>query len=216
VENFSPSRFRNSFAGTFSGTLNGSSTIPAVSMSQEDGQSLVAGALGQNASVSTVPVSNASGYAYMDGTSMATPHVSGVAALVWSANPAATNAAVRSALESTALDLGAAGRDNNFGYGLVQAFDATEALLGGGGGGGTPPANLTASKGAVAKSKSTITLGWTGGATRVDVRRNGGVVAGNLNNAGTYAESVRARGSYTYQVCNAGTSECSGSVTVSF
>jgi len=206
----------NNAPGGFSGTLNGSSTIPAVSMSQEDGQSLVAGALGQNASVSTVPVSNASGYAYMDGTSMATPHVSGVAALVWSANPAATNAAVRSALESTALDLGAAGRDNNFGYGLVQAFDATEALLGGGGGGGTPPANLTASKGAVAKSKSTITLGWTGGATRVDVRRNGGVVAGNLNNAGTYAESVRARGSYTYQVCNAGTSECSGSVTVSF
>ncbi|KGM53129.1 hypothetical protein N800_09775 [Lysobacter daejeonensis GH1-9] len=206
----------NNVSGGFSGTLNGSSTIPAVSMSQEDGQTLVASALGQNASVSTVPVSNTSGYAYLDGTSMATPHVSGVAALVWSAKPTATNADVRSAMESTALDLGAAGRDNNFGYGLVQAFDATEALLGGGGGGGTPPAGLTASKGAVVKNKSTITLNWTGGASTVDVRRNGSVVAGGIANTGTYAQSVRARGSYTYQVCNAGTSECSGSVTVSF
>ena len=140
---------------------------------------------------------------------------SGVAALAWSAKPTATNGDVRSALESTAIDLGAAGRDNNFGYGLVQAFDATEALLGGGGG-GTPPANLTASKGAVVKGKSTITLNWSGGASAVDVRRNGSVVAGGIANTGTYAQSVRARGSYTYQVCNAGTSECSGSVTVSF
>ena len=74
---------------------------------------------------------------------MATPHVSGVAALVWSNNAACTNAQLRSVLGSTAADLGAAGRDVYFGFGLVQAEAARTALLsncggssGGGGGGG--------------------------------------------------------------------------------
>ncbi len=61
------------------------------------------------------------GYATLSGTSMATPHVSGVAALAWEANPLLSNAEVRSLLQSTADDLGAAGKDNMFGYGLVDA-----------------------------------------------------------------------------------------------
>jgi PKD repeat protein len=52
---------------------------------------------------------------------MATPHVSGVAALVWSHNPGWTNAQIRQALQQTAEDLGPAGRDNASGYGLVRA-----------------------------------------------------------------------------------------------
>jgi serine protease len=43
---------------------------------------------------------------------MATPHVSGVAALVWSHNGTWTNAQIRQALQQSAEDLGAAGRDN--------------------------------------------------------------------------------------------------------
>jgi serine protease len=43
----------------------------------------------------------------LSGTSMAAPHVSGVAALVWSAIPDATNNEVRDALIKTAQDLGA-------------------------------------------------------------------------------------------------------------
>jgi serine protease len=78
-----------------------------------------------------------SGYEAWDGTSMATPHVSGVAALVWSNFPALTNADIRSALESTAEDLGVAGRDNYFGWGLVQAKAAYDLLAG-----GTPPENV--------------------------------------------------------------------------
>jgi len=62
-----------------------------------------------------------SNYAYFDGTSMATPHVSGVAALVWSYFPQCTNAQIRSSLEKSALDIGDAGFDNKTGYGLVQA-----------------------------------------------------------------------------------------------
>lgn len=62
-------------------------------------------------------------YAYLSGTSMACPHVTGAAALVW-ASGAASNAAVRDTLTSTAEDLGAAGRDPNFGYGIVDAQKA--------------------------------------------------------------------------------------------
>jgi serine protease len=124
----------NNVAGGFSGTLNGSSTIPAVSLSDTDGSALL-GSVGSSGTV----VSNqypGSGYAYYDGTSMATPHVSAVAALVWSHFPTKTNAEVRSALQSTAEDRGTAGRDTSYGYGIVRAKAAYDALAGGGGGGG--------------------------------------------------------------------------------
>ena len=126
----------NNAPGNFFGTLGdgNSSTIVALSLSQEDGQSLVNSSLSATAtSTFTWP---ASGYEAWDGTSMATPHVSAVAALLWSAFPDATNDDIRAAMTSTAVDLGAAGRDNAFGYGLVQAKDALLAL-----GGGTPPTN---------------------------------------------------------------------------
>ncbi|MEO6003224.1 MAG: S8 family serine peptidase [Opitutus sp.] len=68
------------------------------------------------------------GYEEFDGTSMATPHVSGVAALIWSKYPGATNAQVRQALDGSAEDLGAVGRDPSYGVGLVQANNALAAL----------------------------------------------------------------------------------------
>lgn len=67
-------------------------------------------------------------YARISGTSMAAPHVTGVAALVWSARPSLTAAQVRSLLERTALDLGSPGQDPRFGHGLVQARAALDAL----------------------------------------------------------------------------------------
>jgi subtilisin family serine protease len=67
------------------------------------------------------------GYRLMSGTSMATPHVSGVAALVRSANPDASVAAIRRALEGSARPGAGHGAlpDNTFGHGIV---DAPEAL----------------------------------------------------------------------------------------
>jgi subtilisin family serine protease len=59
---------------------------------------------------------------------MATPHVTGVAALVWSYKTSWTNAQVREALEQTTWDLGALGRDDYYGYGLVQAKAALDYL----------------------------------------------------------------------------------------
>ncbi len=61
-------------------------------------------------------------YAYAAGTSMATPHASGVAALYWSYAPTMTNAQIGRALIKNADDKGAPGRDNYYGYGLVDAW----------------------------------------------------------------------------------------------
>jgi serine protease len=127
----------NNVPGGFSGTLGGAtSVLPAISVSQEDGSALV-NLLGQTATADARRLMNAAGgYELFDGTSMATPHVAGVAALVWSRNPAWTNVEIRNALTSTAQDLGAAGRDSQFGFGLVRASAALAFLQSGGGGGG--------------------------------------------------------------------------------
>jgi subtilisin family serine protease len=62
-------------------------------------------------------------YEFMSGTSMATPHVAGVLARYRDAHPTATVAQIRSAVASTAIDLEARGKDNNTGYGLIDAYE---------------------------------------------------------------------------------------------
>lgn len=66
------------------------------------------------------------GYATMSGTSMATPHVAGLAALVIAAHPGYTNQQVRTAIDNCCVDLGAAGRDTLYGYGRVSALNAVK------------------------------------------------------------------------------------------
>ncbi|MCA9978201.1 MAG: S8 family serine peptidase, partial [Anaerolineales bacterium] len=120
----------NNEPGNFWGTLGegNTSAIPAISLSQEDGLYLVANKLGLTGNVTHLLTYPASGYEAWDGTSMATPHVSAVAALIWSANPAWSNEAIRLAMQETALDLGDPGRDVHYGFGLVQAKDALDML----------------------------------------------------------------------------------------
>ena len=67
-----------------------------------------------------------SGFGYVDwmGTSMACPHVSATAALFISKSGISDPDAVREQLERTAHDLGTAGRDDYFGYGLIDAYSA--------------------------------------------------------------------------------------------
>jgi serine protease len=67
--------------------------------------------------LSTVPGNR---YAAFQGTSMATPHVTGAIAKIWAARPQCTNAQVRAAVEGTAKDLGPVGRDDDYGHGFVQ------------------------------------------------------------------------------------------------
>jgi subtilisin family serine protease len=114
----------NNVAGPLAGTLGTTvTTIPSVGASDTEGAAMK-GQLGQSATVGV----NASNYAYFDGTSMATPHVSAVAALVWSYFPTCTGSQIRTSLNNSALDLGTAGRDVYYGYGLVQAKAAYDRI----------------------------------------------------------------------------------------
>lgn len=61
------------------------------------------------------------GYAEESGTSMASPHVAGVAALIWSARPGLSVTELEAVLRSSAVDLGDPGRDNVYGSGRVDA-----------------------------------------------------------------------------------------------
>lgn len=63
-------------------------------------------------------------YATGTGTSMAAPHVSGVAALIATYAPTLTNDQVEQQIKSTADDLGSPGFDNYFGYGRINALNA--------------------------------------------------------------------------------------------
>jgi subtilisin family serine protease len=120
--------------GVFAGTLGTSptTTIAAISLSCADGAAAVAAAgAGFSGSVTSVFSVPDSGYEAWDGTSMATPHVSAVAALIWSCHPTKSNQQIRNALTSTALDKGAPGRDNSYGFGIVRAKDALLTGLGG-------------------------------------------------------------------------------------
>lgn len=79
------------------------------------------------------PVLRADGaymYAYMDGTSMATPHVAGVSALLMAARPKATIPDIVQAIKETAKHPAGNGRrpDNRWGHGLIQPEEALAAL----------------------------------------------------------------------------------------
>ena len=110
-------------------------TVPTVSVDRTLGQQLMS-QLGASASIT---VNGSQNYSYYNGTSMATPHVTGVAALVWSNNPNCSADDVRSALKNTAIDLDVAGRDDKTGFGLVQAKAASDALATSCGGTTPPP-----------------------------------------------------------------------------
>lgn len=75
---------------------------------------------------STVPYGN--GYDYMSGTSMATPHVAGLAALMWSVKPDLLNDDIEQLLRKSADDVSTPGFDNATGAGRINARRALEYL----------------------------------------------------------------------------------------
>lgn len=94
------------------------------------------------------------GFVSLTGTSMAAPHITGVLALYKEQHPALANVKLREILQSTVRDLGTAGRDQTFGYGLVQYTKAVS---------GVPFVETTVSKGRiqmVMKNKALAT-GWS-------------------------------------------------------
>lgn len=88
---------------------------------------------------------------YFSGTSAACPQVSGVAALILSVNPNLTREEVENILFTTAIDLGKTGKDDSFGYGLINGFgavwDAVQTLQ---------PTELEIQEGTLTKTASNI------------------------------------------------------------
>ncbi len=66
-------------------------------------------------------------YAALSGTSMASPHVTALAALIRSVNPKLKNTEVYRIIRQTAMDLGPAGKDQYFGHGLIDVASALRA-----------------------------------------------------------------------------------------
>jgi len=128
----------NNVDGVLQGTLGESNTtsIPAVGAALEDRTAIMA------ASSATISV-GLGDYGLMSGTSMATPGVAGVAALVWSNHPTCTGTEIREVLKATAFDAGDSGHDVYYGNGIVKAKDASDYITANGcDGNGGPAENI--------------------------------------------------------------------------
>lgn len=122
--------------------------------------------------VSILSTLNNGSYGYKQGTSMATPYVSGIVALYKEAYPNYNAVQIQQLVESNAIDLGVKGKDSLFGYGLVQAPQSKGSLE-------TPktpvaPSNFVSSE-VLTKS---LTLSWSSvsNATSYELKRNGTTV----------------------------------------
>ena len=99
-----------------------------------DGGCLPSGTLGCNSDGDCGPGESCflvpNDYALVAGTSFASPYAAGVAALVLSAKPTLSADQLEALLQQTAVDLGPAGYDTDYGWGFVNAFNAVRAVVG--------------------------------------------------------------------------------------
>lgn len=153
--------------------------------------------------------SNDSATRTISGTSMATPHTTGVAAVYLQTHTAASPAEVRDALFAATTK------------GVVTSSNTTNnhllySLLDGGT--PPPPATITLSvSGRTVRNTFYADLAWSGATSgNVDVYRNGALVTTTAND-GAYTDRVgKKSGTYSYRVCQAGTSTCSNDASVTF
>lgn len=109
--------------GLFGADIGTAQPVPVIVLAAGDGERLAA--LIQGGAEVRMSVSTTFGdFVAMSGTSMATPVVAGVAALVWARQPSLTNVELRQLLAESAVDLGAPGRDDLYGWGRVDAVRA--------------------------------------------------------------------------------------------
>jgi subtilisin family serine protease len=122
-------------------------------------------------------------YATLSGTSMATPHVAGTAALLKTLHPSWGYSDIDSRLKTTAVDLGAAGYDQKFGYGRINAAAATAPI------GPTAPGAPVLSG---SKASGQVSLSWTTPAN------NGAAITGyKVYRDGTLRASLGVVNAYT-------------------
>ncbi len=143
--------------------------------------------------LSTIPGNR---YEYWGGTSMATPVVCGVIALMLSVNPDLSVGQVKDILYSTADDLGTPGKDDTYGYGRVNAYKAVSAKA-------VPPVNISFTKTDVTLyggSDGTVSLAASGGSSgSYQYSINGGA---SWQSSGAF--SGLSAGAYTAIACDAG------------
>ncbi|CAE6887460.1 COG1404 Subtilisin-like serine proteases [Vibrio sp. B1FLJ16] len=203
----------NNVDGMLNGTLGETTTssIPAVGVALSDRNLL------QSASNVAIEI-DSSDYGLMSGTSMATPGVAGMAALLWSNHQTCTGTQIRDALKQTAFDAGATGRDNYFGYGIVKIADAHEYLLANGCDEQTAGFIELATSTSTGKKGYNVNLEWVNATARkVDVYRNGTIIS-TTSNDGSYTDTLasNAYGMYSYQVCDQSSGNCSSISSVTF
>lgn len=135
------------------------------------------GVLSSLASDASGPIVN--GYGFLQGTSMAAPHVAGVAALMRSVNPMVTPSDFDTLLAGGSMtrDLGVPGRDNFFGYGLIDAYQAVVAAAN-----LDPNAPPPVAQPTLVISPSALNFGVATDTTNIAVSNGGG---GNLQIAST-------------------------------
>ncbi|MEV6343845.1 S8 family peptidase [Actinoplanes sp. NPDC051851] len=175
--------------------------------------------------ISTYPPALGKGsYVTMNGTSMATPHVAAVAALLKAYDPDLTPDEVETALESSAVDLGTAGRDDDYGYGRIDAAAALATVA--------PavrptvtPSVTTKQVGYGTRTRTTFTVAgngsrWAGEPVSVCVSVAGGswsCTSGTAGTTGTYTLARTATASFRARLTVAATStSTAASATVSY
>ncbi len=119
-------------------------------------------------------------YGLGDGTSMAAPHVAGVAALMLAANPTLTVSAVEQTLIDTAVPISLPVPNNDTGWGLVDAYAAVQAVVGAGELSGTviDAASRLAIQGASATIYHYDTGHWVSAQTGADGQYSAALVSG--------------------------------------
>jgi subtilisin len=166
------------------GSVDGSNTHSSWS---NYGPTLTISAPGESI-LSTMPGGT---YGYKSGTSMATPHVAGVVALILAHYPGISRTDMLNRLQAGALDLGAAGRDDLYGWGLARARESMDASA-------PPPVPLALSVSPSSRKDSVVAGATSGPATSATVSLSG-------DNSATTGWSASARHSWTQLTSASGT-----------
>lgn len=157
------------------------------------------------------------GWSFYQGTSMAAPHVAGAVALMKAVCPGLTPAQLDGLLASGAMtrDLGAAGRDDTYGHGLVDALGAVQAAQAQCG--ATPSGGLEVTPGRVdfvpGVGASTLTATWSGGGLQAVTSATDDAAWLTVTPA---AVDANAHGTYTATATTAGLASGRYSATITF